>query len=410
MRCNTVLLETANSIEEFTKKISDLRGRWFSGWSLHPWCRGQERAEWPLVPKLYRGEPDDYRREYEIREEFATRAPALSDYTKPSENPELNNWESYFLMQHYGAPTRLLDWTESSLVALYFAVRSNPGNFHAAVWVLDAWWLNRAVIKRDEVIPPADPGTLPADRKSVAAWLPERFKRARLPILPVAVLPTHTIRRISAQRSCFTIHGSEHNGFLKLTRKRNRPRLVKIQIPSWEIRQIRRALESCGIDETAIFPDLEALGRAVVTNWKSEALGLPHGGVYTRLGTSKTHGVGVFAIGKIRKGAKVFGSDEAGMVWIDKHKTERLPNRVKKLYEDFAVLKNGRYGCPASFNQLTPAWYLNESRTKPNVRCDENYDFFATREIKAGEELLASYPQYSDDEKPASTKSKIVRV
>lgn len=36
--------------------------------------------------------------------------------------------------------------------------------------------------------------------------------------------------------------------------------------------------------------------------------------------------------------------------------------------------------------------------TKPNVRCDENYDFFATRDIKAGEDLLASYPQCSDDE------------
>jgi hypothetical protein len=406
-----MLLAIANSVEEFTKKISDLRDQWFDDEPLLPWCRGQERAEWPLVPKLYRGEPDDYQLEYEIREEFATRAPALSDYTKPSENSELNNWESYFVMQHYGAPTRLLDWTESSLVALYFAVRSNPGNFHAAVWALDAWWLNRAVIRRYEVIPPADPGTLPEDRKTIASWLPARFKkRARLPILPVAVLPTHSIRRISAQRSCFTIHGSEHDGFRRLSGERKRPRLVKIEIPSWEIRQIRRSLESCGIDETAIFPDLEALGRSVATNWRSETPGLPHGGVYTRLGTSKAHGVGVFAIRKIKKGTKVFGSDDAGMVWIDKHRTEHLPNRVKKLYEDFAVLKNGKYGCPTSFNQLTPSWYLNESRANPNVRCDENYDFLATRDIKAGEELLASYPQYSDNEKPARIKSKMVRA
>jgi hypothetical protein len=106
----------------------------------------------------------------------------------------------------------------------------------------------------------------------------------------------------------------------------------------------------------------------------------------------------------------VFGSDDAGMVWIDEHKTERLPNRIKKLYADFAVLKNGRYGCPTSFNQLTPSWYLNESRTNPNVRCDENYDFLATRDIKADEEVLASYPQYSDNEKPVRTKSKIASV
>ncbi|MGC9946175.1 MAG: hypothetical protein ABSF64_07370 [Bryobacteraceae bacterium] len=142
-----------------------------------------------------------------------------------------------------------------------------------------------------------------------------------------------------------------------MSNKSKRPRLVKIAIPSWELQQIRRTLESCGIDETAIFPDLEALGRAVAINWRSETPGLPHDGVCTRLGKSRAHGVRVFAIRKIRRGTKVFGSDDAGMVWIDKHKTERLPNRIKKLYADFAVLKNGRYGCPISFNQLTPSWY-----------------------------------------------------
>jgi hypothetical protein len=55
----------------------------------------------------------------------------------------------------------------------------------------------------------------------------------------------------------------------------------------------------------------------------------------------------------------------------------------KKLYEDFAVLKDGRYGCPRNFNQLTPAWYLNNSNS-PNVRCDDHYDFFALRDIKEG--------------------------
>lgn len=66
----------------------------------------------------------------------------------------------------------------------------------------------------------------------------------------------------------------------------------------------------------------------MANHWRSLTLGLPHFGVYTRLGRSKTHGVGVFAIRKIKRGTKVFGSDDAGMVWIDKHQTKRLPNRV----------------------------------------------------------------------------------
>ncbi len=383
-------------MEEFGKKVSSIGKEWYPDYPLLPWCRGQERSEWPLVPKLYRGVVDDLNTEFEIREEFCTRAPALSDYAKPSDNRVLSKWEWYFVMQHYGAPTRLLDWSEGPLVSLYFAVRSNSGNFPAAVWILDAWWLNRTVIRKDEVIPPADAGTLPEDRKRVAAWLPDRFqKRARLPRLPCAVYPTHTMRRISAQRSCFTIHGNVHDGFDQLAR-RQRPRLVKIEIPAWEVRQVRDTLESYGIDETTIFPDLEALGRAVTLHWKSTTFSRPDDGAYTRLGASKIHGVGVFAIRSIRRGTRLFRGDDDGMIWVDAEATNRLSHEVKRQYDDFSILKNGRYGSPPSFNRLTPAWYINNSRANPNVRCDKDYEFFALRDIKRGEELTVDYLRYSD--------------
>jgi hypothetical protein len=54
------------------------------------------------------------------------------------------------------------------------------------------------------------------------------------------------------------------------------------------------------------------------------------------------------------------------------------------------------YGCPVSFNRLTPAWFLNESK-EPNARCcDENYDFYATRDIPAGQEITVDYETFSE--------------
>jgi hypothetical protein len=57
--------------------------------------------------------------EYEIREQFERRAPKY--VTEP---PPVDMWGWYFLMKHYGAPTHLLDWTDSALFALFFALNS----------------------------------------------------------------------------------------------------------------------------------------------------------------------------------------------------------------------------------------------------------------------------------------------
>ena len=45
-------VDCANSVEEFAKKALELRNAWCADETVLPWFRGQERAEWPLVPKL----------------------------------------------------------------------------------------------------------------------------------------------------------------------------------------------------------------------------------------------------------------------------------------------------------------------------------------------------------------------
>jgi hypothetical protein len=176
--------------------------------------------------------------------------------------------------------------------------------------------------------------------------------------------------------------------------------LVKFTIPSSYTLRLRKELQICGVDEATAFPDLDGLGRALAIRWRDDDYSLPHEGVFTRLRPSRTHGIGVFAIKRIPNGTKLFKGDIDEMRWIDAGMLGRMPREIRRLYEDFAVLKGGQWGCPTSFNKLTPAWYLNESKS-PNVLCNEHLNFVAKRDIALGEELTVDYSTYSE-EVPAS--------
>jgi len=123
----------------------------------------------------------------------------------------------------------------------------------------------------------------------------------------------------------------------------------------------------------------------------------PHEGVFTRLQFSPIHGVGVFAIADIPEGQYIFEPDDSETVLVPLEDTKNLSQKLRRLYEDFCVLRDGVYECPASFNGLTPSWYLNSS-SDPNVAADSSLRFYAIRDIREGEELTADYSTYSENE------------
>src|SRR2546427_12382459 len=116
MRSRTVF---AQSVATFTRVVAEIIKGWSAAGSgrVDPWFRGLEDAAYELLPGAYRYKIAD---EDELRAEFKRRAWPMLTEARPS-----NDWEWYFLMQHYGMPTRLLDWTDGALLALYFAVRSS---------------------------------------------------------------------------------------------------------------------------------------------------------------------------------------------------------------------------------------------------------------------------------------------
>ena len=155
----------------------------------------------------------------------------------------------------------------------------------------------------------------------------------------------------------------------------------------------------CFLDGRKLRKDLK---RLVQEYRRGENEEFPHYKVNTRLRCSKlSNGVGVFAIGEIKKGAPIFFGDNGEPVWISRQKLKSaaLSDEAKQLYRDFAIFKDDKCGCPTNFDNLTVAWYLNEPNGSdaPNVKCkiDEGYKFYASQDIAKGEELTARYSEYS---------------
>jgi len=259
--------------EYWLEKQRERRGEeaWAASWL--PWFRGEDSTAWllsgtALQPKLYRNSFDSkliLDLEAEMRVEFRRRGAQLI-----TERTPVGKWEWYFLMQHYGAPTRLLDWSDAALVALSFSVskRGSNGdknaNADAAVYMLDPWWLNEQAFK--EVSQLADEyrslGPALPDWEEAKPYLTDdEFDNDELGArCPLAIDPSHFSRRFAAQRSCFTIFGREKDG-LKCVAKSSDAHLVKLDVKKESIPEIRQDLRWAGISEETIFPDLEGLGR-----------------------------------------------------------------------------------------------------------------------------------------------------
>jgi hypothetical protein len=212
-----------------------------------PWWRGHAVASWRLVPSVLR---EDLGPIYEanIANKFAARAP--SRYPKTPGHGELANW--LFLMQHYGLPTRLLDWTESPLMAAYFAV-SESEEKHAkedgALWALDAFTMNGITGGQEGLLQPGH-----AYAKNLVELA---FTQGTAVDRGVAAIVTEEIDlRMLVQMSGFTIHGDPTP---LDARSELDELLARFVIPAAAKDRIRRELASLGIRERTVYPDLDHL-------------------------------------------------------------------------------------------------------------------------------------------------------
>jgi hypothetical protein len=252
--------DEATSLSEFVEWVEAVQNSFLTKrGNLHePWFRGVSSVAHHLVPGLYRiaSEADVEQVEWSIRRGFERRA---SQYIGDSQGRDA--WDFYFLMQHYRVPTRLLDWTDSALVALYFAIYScsDANDASPAVWALNPFELNRIAVGKAAILESGWSLTRP--------YLSKDTRKRQRPenALPAAISPRLSDRRMLAQHSQFTVHGSIALGIDQMPELSPLSRsgwLRKIVIkPKAGIAALRLHMATCGIVHTMVFPDLEGLSK-----------------------------------------------------------------------------------------------------------------------------------------------------
>jgi hypothetical protein len=247
------------------------------------WFRGHSRMFGELVPRIFRQpylEPFTWFRqdiELETLERFKRDAPSLSDRRLPAEEDTLS-W--LCLMQHHGSPTRLLDWSERILIALYFAVGADHAQ-DGELWAMDPNMLNEAAVGIQGLPVVSKAKTLQflirqAQWRGTADALAADLELSSAVTNPIAFLHRFGVsRRITAQSGAFTIHPPTQPGHTIRELVTDERHLVRYQIPASKKAELLQCLEPLGVSHLQLFQDLDALSRQVCADHNEIGWGPP---------------------------------------------------------------------------------------------------------------------------------------
>lgn len=230
------------SVSELIKKLKK-DSAFYNG---QIWYRGQSNKDYKLSPSFYRKSTDIS--EMTLIKKFKQNATLLIN------NNSNTNFGWLFIMQHHGVPTRLLDWSESSLIALYFACSANDGK-DAALWVLLPSELNK-----HSGIDPEETFDIPG-LNELGNYSPEYYHGDRTNIMaPAAAITSRNTERMQAQQGTFTIFHKRKDPIESIGDKKHVWRYI---IPSANKSDILEELKICGIDKFQLFPELSSIGETL---------------------------------------------------------------------------------------------------------------------------------------------------
>jgi hypothetical protein len=239
--------KTAHNLSEFVKQlVQDL-----STCNQPVWYRGQASKTWKLIPSITRNPSPPS--EMNLIKKFKQSATLLIN------NQPQKSIDWLFIMQHHGAPTRLLDWTESPLVAAYFAadkVVNDDLDKEGVIWALLPVELNKIAN-----IVPSYEFDIPAfdeDQRVIASYTPESLIGEATSILsPIAINAPRINARMQFQLSTFTIIHRNITPIEEIGRKQHIWRYI---IPADCKENFKKELKCISFGKFQLFPELQSIG------------------------------------------------------------------------------------------------------------------------------------------------------
>jgi len=115
---------------------------------------------------------------------------------------------------------------------------------------------------------------------------------------------------------------------------------------------------------------------------------------------SPVHGIGVFAIAGISKGdCNIFSANTQQWIPISKEEINNLPPHAKQLVENYCLFDKEQYFVPEEgLKILDLVVFLNHSNSPNVIALEDGFQFMATRNIEAGEELFIDYGTLVEEE------------
>lgn len=222
------------------------------------WYRGVGSLNYKLLPRVIWADM--------LEDETSYVHNFLVNYKQVSGQRIDNPWELYSLMQHYSLPTRLLDWTKSPLIALFFALKQWKGRReedkgNPYVWLMDPYKLNEESLGFDRVVCPDEmqmrKGKFQGHEVDLDRYLPTLLNPSncdnQYPPSIIAIEASITNPRMMSQYGCFTLHGSNPCSVDDVIN------IQKIEIDKSKADQLLQELRIIGIDEFHIYQDLDSL-------------------------------------------------------------------------------------------------------------------------------------------------------